>query len=560
MISPTNTYSRMRAEDGFSLIVVLTVMLITSALIVAGLTATRTDIHLSSTSANHTQAYYAALAGVQEYAYKLQNNPDYWETCEGPSGESEVPEGKKGEGAHYEVTVLPAESAPTGTTACSSASPFKTAIESKGEFANTFRIEAIGCSGAAKLTSCQKQPATVQVRRVVATFGVTGFLDFAYFTQYEDEDYTLTGASQSECEQYYSVRSKDKANCTEIEFAPEDGVRGPMHTDDAANVCGNVEFGRKGEEPPDTVEINGGVNLVCTGSSPTYNTATGTYTKGKELKAPESDTSLKLYVESANEFEGATHLVLNGASNTIEVTNQGTTHTISWPANGLIYIGKKEKGGTCTYSYKQVAADLSNEVPEEEGCGTVYVNGSYSKSLTIAAERELIINGNIIPTGVTPGEEPAGTETLGLIASHFVRIYHPVEQTYKKKGSSCEPHDTEINSKTCERENNTGGCDAENVAGSLESPWIYAAILSTSHSFLVDNPDCGNQKQLGKLNIYGAIAQKFRGIVGTAGTPSTGYLKNYVYDERLATDEPPYFLAPLKAGWKVIRETAAEAG
>jgi hypothetical protein len=90
----------------------------------------------------------------------------------------------------------------------------------------------------------------------------------------------------------------------------------------------------------------------------------------------------------------------------------------------------------------------------------------------------------------------------------------------------------------------------------MENPWIYAAILSTSHSFLVDNYNCGNN--LGNLNIYGAIAQKFRGIVGTVG--GSGYIKEYIYDERLATDEPPYFLAPLKAGWKIARETASAAG
>jgi hypothetical protein len=88
------------------------------------------------------------------------------------------------------------------------------------------------------------------------------------------------------------------------------------------------------------------------------------------------------------------------------------------------------------------------------------------------------------------------------------------------------------------------------------SPWIYGAILSTSHSFLVDNYECG--ANLGKLNMYGAIGQKFRGIVGKLS--GEGYYKNYLYDERLATDEPPYFLAPLKAGWRIIRETAPTAG
>ena len=90
----------------------------------------------------------------------------------------------------------------------------------------------------------------------------------------------------------------------------------------------------------------------------------------------------------------------------------------------------------------------------------------------------------------------------------------------------------------------------------MKNPYIYAAILSTSHSFLVDNWKCG--EELGKLHVYGAIAQDYRGPVGVVG--GSGYLKDYKYDGRLATDEPPYFLAPLKAGWKVIRETAPTAG
>jgi hypothetical protein len=46
--------------------------------------------------------------------------------------------------------------------------------------------------------------------------------------------------------------------------------------------------------------------------------------------------------------------------------------------------------------------------------------------------------------------------------------------------------------------------------------------------------------------------------VGTSG--GTGYLKDYKYDERLAVDEPPYFLSPLNAGWKVARETSPSGG
>jgi hypothetical protein len=95
----------------------------------------------------------------------------------------------------------------------------------------------------------------------------------------------------------------------------------------------------------------------------------------------------------------------------------------------------------------------------------------------------------------------------------------------------------------------------------MANPYIYAAILSTAHSFLVDNYACGETGSSGTqtLHVYGAIAQKFRGVVGS-GEDEHGYLKDYKYDPRLATDEPPHFLAPLKAGWKIIRETSPESG
>ena len=62
-------------------------------------------------------------------------------------------------------------------------------IESKGALANTFRVESTGCAGVSGLTSCEGQPkTTVAVHKIVATFQVTGFLDFIYFTNFETED------------------------------------------------------------------------------------------------------------------------------------------------------------------------------------------------------------------------------------------------------------------------------------------------------------------------------------------------------------------------------------
>ncbi len=228
--------------------------------------------------------------------------------------------------------------------------------------------------------------------------------------------------------------------------------------------------------------------------------------------------------------------MLNGTENTMEVTNwENKTKTYPWPENGLVYVrASTNSSEPCNYVYEDEATETDNatEVAKEQHCGDVYVKGTYSKPLTVAGEENLIINGNIYPTSVAGklGSEPSGTATLGLIAGRYVRIYHPLTST------------------------NCGS--ANNAGGSLKGPWIYAAILSTNHSFAVDNYKCG--ENLGNLNVYGAIAQRFRGIVGIVG--GSGYIKDYKYDERLAVDEPPYFLNPINAGWEVARETAPTAG
>ncbi len=109
----------------------------------------------------------------------------------------------------------------------------------------------------------------------------------------------------------------------------------------------------------------------------------------------------------------------------------------------------------------------------------------------------------------------------------------------------------------CEYENTSTGCDAENATGTFE-PTVDAAILTTAHSFIVNNYKCG--KHIGNLNLWGTIAQFWRGPVGTGSGSGTGYTKNYNYDERLSTNTPPEFLAPSTTSWKSARVTAAPPG
>src|ERR1700684_755213 len=133
--------NRMREERGFVMIAVLGVLFVGGLLAVAPCTAANGDINLSHRDTTEKQAYYAALAGVQEYEYQMQANPNYWETCKSPSGE--VPQEAN---EHYEIKLLVASTAGT-LKECSTSKPFESMIESKGAAVNTFRIESIGTAG-----------------------------------------------------------------------------------------------------------------------------------------------------------------------------------------------------------------------------------------------------------------------------------------------------------------------------------------------------------------------------------------------------------------------------
>jgi hypothetical protein len=93
--------------------------------------------------------------------------------------------------------------------------------------------------------------------------------------------------------------------------------------------------------------------------------------------------------------------------------------------------------------------------------------------------------------------------------------------------------------------------ECKNGTGSITNETIDAAILAISHSFIVDNYSCGSE--LGTLTVNGAIAQNYRGVVGTTG--GNGYVKSYNYDSRLKYIEPPSFIAPEKTAWVIGRET-----
>lgn len=78
---------------------------------------------------------------------------------------------------------------------------------------------------------------------------------------------------------------------------------------------------------------------------------------------------------------------------------------------------------------------------------------------------------------------------------------------------------------------------------SIDAVLLAGGRTTTDGSFYVSN--WSSKKPTGTLNLLGGVIQKKRGPVGTfnssTGTTNTGYDKNYVYDQRMAVNPPPYF-------------------
>jgi hypothetical protein len=246
-------------------------------------------------------------------------------------------------------------------------------------------------------------------------------------------------------------------------------------------------------------------------------------------------------------YSGTTTITLNGSIANVEncpgssaAAANCTASTVDLTAKPIIYVSNAAGCNPPAYTPFGItypSTTVSGNTYYYGCSGDVYVNGSYNSSMTIAAANDIIVNGNL-QDGVATGH-PTGSAIVGLVANEFIRVMHGVSG----RGTSYA---------SCG--NNT------DVAGqTLKNPTIDAAILALQHSFIVDNFDCGNPANTGTLNVYGALAQKYRGAVGT-GTGNTGYIKNYNYDNRLAVLLPPYLFDITTSGWELSRETLCVPG
>jgi type II secretory pathway pseudopilin PulG len=515
-------------QEGFTMISVVISMMILGIFSVGAWAAANNDLPTGRQDIDRKRAYEAAEAGLQWYSYQLQRDTNYWTFCANASKVENFVynQGARGSnwglvddaapnGGKFQIEVMPVSTA----NPCKETDPSGTLLDG-----GVLRVRATGTYNGKR-------------RQVVGTYRRSGFLDYVWYSKWETAHPAtyIAGTSHDptwatdNCQDVRTVRS---SSCNNQRFKSSDVVKGPLHTEDSSlYACGGSTFGRNSG---DKIEILGatsaanaytppGTDSECSAGAPNWKGAL--IFPAKSVDLPASNSAMASVADLT--YRGTTCLRFN-SNDTMNVyanllcTGSPTT-TVTLAADTTIWVANN---GSCAsgYSYYQKYVNTP-------ACGNVGVMGTYNKNVTIGSANDIVVVGDL---------KHANDGLMGLVANQFVRAYHPVTWDNDDCGDNAYPS---TNPKVAQ---------------------IDAAILATNGSFLNDNAGCGDD--LDTLLINGAIAQKFRGTVGTTGsscdrygrncvTVSHGYTKDYRYDDRLRYREPPNFLDPVTVTWNLLRES-----
>ncbi|WP_271175732.1 hypothetical protein [Leifsonia poae] len=521
----------------------------------------------SRTQDDWNAAMSAAYAGVEDYKSRLANDTTYVQYRNPASSFSSTSTGG------LPPTTNPAFGADGSWANVPSGSP---GVQSRSFFRYEVDNSQYSATGVIKLRSTGM--VGKEVRSLVVNVRQQGFIDFLYFTDFEVQDPTqsdLDCNSSTGKPNYawtYSTNTHD-SDCTEIQFGPNDVINGPLHSNDTLLICGSTFNGAvttsNTKSPyykkvsgcsnptwsatygPPTVDSTWGMpqtNLQmksetrtdldsvkrpgCLYTGPTVITFTG---DGKmNVKSP---FSIKTQVKGDPPSDGIAAPMCGTPGNVANGLGSKTGATIDVIPQNLIYVQDVPSSGdpnatavgtwpanfTClntssktgfqidTTRFPMSTETVPSATPSHYGCraGDVYVQGTLHGQLTIAAQNYVYITGDLLYQDKTK-------DMLGLVGNNAVWVWNPMN----------------------------GGTPLL-----AKDRTIYAAILSVGHTFMVQNYDLGPTSGRGSLNIYGAIAQEFRGTVGKSS--GQGYTKNYNYDSRFKYTAPPKFLSPVSTTYGI---------
>jgi hypothetical protein len=571
--TPEKRTKRSGDESGQALVIVLGIVL----MLMLGTTVMAQNVLqnypiLQEDLVTH-EAYRAMQAGLDEYLYEANANPNYV-MCNQAQVETGGP-----------TTWTASGYATLGNGLCTGLS--LTSWTQVHDLASTNDLPAWFTYGTPTIYDCTSSTGCpsnntwekvvvvgaagngTQMRFQQATITIQPTNDFLlslWWLNYDQQD-PATISGDPSCGYYWQVGLE--THCVSVDFVTGETITGNLFVNDSVFYCGKpaldgiittvgslVKDGSSCSSPPsgDTVKTAAHVE-----SAPTDDAVLGSvaaqdgclYDGPTEIKLV-STGGMDVYSPETPTSSGKDSL--NSSSNTSTCIPGTPGGWVAAPVNGVVFV---QDCGTCT-TYAPLGTSLATSLyaPDTSGEsvgpteGDAIVEGTDEGPLTIAAENNVVIDGDICYASWTsnctvPPTAPGNDDVLALIAYNFVELNHPVtsdghggyDNVNACPGTS--PNELATNGPT-------GNLDCD-----LANPIIDAAILALNQQFDVHNFDQGGSQtadniSLNNITIEGAISEDWRGPVGQG---SNGYSKQYTYDSRLTYLSPPSYLNPGTSSW-----------
>jgi hypothetical protein len=589
---------RRNDDQGAALITVVVLGFVMMVLVATGLTVATSGLRQAVSVQRSTSALDAAYAGVQDYLARANLDDAYWNYGNPDSTFSAgsdvdrpdpwnpafgvgIPNGIASHDKYTTWATVPGSSSGAADTPAK----FRYEVDtSQYKTTGIVRLRVTGLAGS-------------RTRTILASLRVKGFVDYAYFTDYEIKDPSTFANSDPTFDPktcaVYAWSGTRPAKCStgdtnmQVTFKSDDVLYGDVHTNDTPSLtCGMKVSGSFETSTP-------------TSKTTVYNKAKGCspvipLKYANTLAMPSTNTAMKQ--TAACLYTGPTEITYNAIGTMTVVSpwtkNTGGTEqecgrpggnlaspfgaTVPQLDKDLLYVQNvpgsssdpnywtstaKPYGLTCIAANgsetsaatgigwslgsgsSKIRYPLSGESPATSwdttstpaqwstttpayGCrnGDLYVSGDVKTLTTAASENYVYIVDDLLYVDRT-------ADLLGLVGQSSIIVWNPMS------AASDQPMLSQYN---------------------LE---IDAAMVSVAHTFQVQNNDRGATR--GELEVFGSIAQKFRGSVASAyiqtdGTGKqtivyTGYTKGYQYDTLLKTVSPPKFLEPSATSFAVTR-------
>jgi hypothetical protein len=505
-----------RSDSGQAMIIVLAMVTVLMTLPAVLLATNVGQFGLTNQNLYWNGAYVAAEAGLNDYIQHLDANESFAGWSRGTSPCTANPDPFSGTSSHTDDPFC-------GWVQLSTSPPewYEYALPS------TYGSIGLTVSGKSGVGSAA----------VVRTFSYkivpgSSFLDDIYWTNYEYTDYDI---QNGQCklaggDYYYPAGTNPDNNCR-IVFQTTDVVDGPAFSNDTFCIEGPAHF----EGPVYSAgwtrgEPATGSASPCTAGNGDFIPGSPANAKAEPLPGTAADAAaaqqVGCYISGANGKPANVSLTLSAYPSA-----SPTTTAIKWTSpNGTVQDSASNTNACGTSGSTVYANAMQSALFYVNGDVTIAANSTEAGFLTIVA-------GDDSGVGIVDGSE-TDSSTAGDITLQG-NITYPASDIESATTcgalTQCDPYDA------------LGliGAYFVRLAPGLSNVTIDAALLALSGSFYVEG--WGQNGSEGTLEVFGSIAQDFRGPVGLVG--GTGYSKDYVYDSALETLWPPYYLSSTSATW-----------